>query len=193
MDSIINSKVESKNPDPEMDITQNSAPGPARPSSPGASFTNQTTSPQGSTSSPYVPISPMEAKHYYHGLYSRAVLVARSGTDPWIPPAGPEADFPRKYLRPVGNHPITEVWDKLLIPIDNILRSKGVECTSIDLPRIAVVGEPVAPVVVWIGVKPGSLSGEDGFAAVMECKQLLMTHQLLDVEVEIRESVRVLH
>ncbi|CUS13207.1 unnamed protein product [Tuber aestivum] len=95
---IINSKVESKNPDPQMDITQNSTPDLTCPSSPG-----------GSTTSPYVPISPMEAKHYYHGLCSRPILVARSGTDTWNPPAGPVADLPCKELRPISSHPIRAV------------------------------------------------------------------------------------
>ncbi|KAL6301212.1 hypothetical protein BKA93DRAFT_828484 [Sparassis latifolia] len=61
--------------------------------------------------------------------------------------------------------------------------------TSTDVARIGFVGESVAPVVVWIGVKPDTLCGEDGLAVAQECKQLLVANEILDVEVEIRESV----
>ena len=47
--------------------------------------------------------------------------------------------------------------------------------------------------VVWIGVKPDTLSGEDGLAVAKECRQLLMASEILDVEVEIRESLATRH
>ena len=61
--------------------------------------------------------------------------------------------------------------------------------TSTDVARIGFVGESVAPILVWIGVKPNTLSGEVGLAVAKECKQLLVASEILDVEVEIRESV----
>ena len=116
--------------------------------------------------------------------------MARTGTDTWKPPAGPEAYLPRKELRTVGNHPLKAVWeDDLALRIHNILESKGVKWTSTDVARIGFFGESVAPVLVWIGVKPDALSGEDGLAVAKECKQLLVADEILDVEVEIRESV----
>lgn len=116
--------------------------------------------------------------------------MARSGTDIWEPPTGYEASLRPKELRPSGNHPIKAVWeDKLGPQIYNILESKGVQWTSIDLHRIGFAGERFAPVDVWIGVKPNTLSGIDGLAVAEECKQLLVASEILDVEVEIRESV----
>jgi hypothetical protein len=65
----------------------------------------------------------------------------------------------------------------------------GVKWTSMDFVQIGVVVESVAPVIVWIGVKPDTISGEDGVAAAKECKKLLVANDTFDVELEIRESV----
>jgi len=65
----------------------------------------------------------------------------------------------------------------------------GVKWTSMDPVRIGVEGESVAPVIVWIGVQPNTLSGKDGLAAAQECKELLVANDIYDVEIEIRESV----
>ncbi|GBE88164.1 predicted protein [Sparassis crispa] len=81
----------------------------------------------------------------------------------------------RKELRTVGNHPLKAVWeDNLALRIHSILESKGVKWTSTDVARIGFVGD---------------LCGEDGLAVAKECKQLLVANEILDVEVEIRESV----
>ncbi|KAG5640689.1 hypothetical protein DXG03_007528 [Asterophora parasitica] len=93
--------------------------------------------------------------------------------------------------------PISDVWkEKNLRQMIGVLDSRGVEWTSMDLVRFGDVGlvERIsdAPVVVWIGVKPDTLSGEDGLAAAKECKQILVANGILDVEVEMRESVVVL-
>ena len=155
---------------------------------PDTSFASSTTNEQ--VTSFRSPPSELESKLYYYGLFSKAVLVARSGTDIWELPTGYEASLRPKELRPSGNHPIKAVWeDKLGPQIYNILDSKGVQWTSIDLPRIGFAGERFAPVVVWIGVKPNTLSGVDGLTVAKECKQLLVASEILDVEVEIRESV----
>ncbi|PWW72935.1 hypothetical protein C7212DRAFT_359997 [Tuber magnatum] len=147
-------------------------------------------SPQSSLVSDYSPISPQEAKHYYHGLYSKPVLVARTGTTLWTVPRGPEAYLPYKELRPVGSHPLTAIWeDNLALEIHNILEWRSIQWTSTDVVRIGIAGESVAPVIIWIGVKPNTLSGEDGFGVAQECKQLLVMNQILDVEIEIRESI----
>jgi len=135
------------------------------------------------------PISDLEAKHYYYGLRSRPILVARTGNDTWKLSTGPWAHPPCKELRPVGNHPLNRVWDSLGSQIHDILESKGVKWTSMDVVRIGIVDEHIAPVIIWIGVMPNTLSREDGSVVVKECKQLLVANEILDVEVEIRESV----
>ena len=137
-----------------------------------------------------LPLSVMEAMRYYHGLPSQAILVARSSTDIWKPPSGPHAYLRRKELKTVGDHPLKSVWeDDLALQIHDILKSEGIQWTSTDVARIGFVGEPIAPVVIWIGVKPNTLSGKDGLVVVTKCKELLTARNILDVEVEIRESV----
>lgn len=69
-----------------------------------------------------------------------------------------------------------------------VLDSMKVKLTSIDVVRIRIPEQSHFPVVIWIGVTPGSVSGEDGVVAVTKCRELLEKHDLTDVEVEIRES-----
>lgn len=133
--------------------------------------------------------SEMEARRYYAGLFSYPILVARTSTAPWEPPTGLEAYTIPKELRPVGDHALKRVWeDNLAFAIHSLLESQGVQWTSTDVVRIGYVEKP-APVILWIGVRPDTLSGEDGRAVASQCKQLLEAHDILDVDVEIRESV----
>jgi hypothetical protein len=48
--------------------------------------------------------------------------------------------------------------------------------------------ESSPPVIVWMGVIPGSLSAEDGVEIATHCKSILSAHGIDDVDVEIRES-----
>ncbi|KAH8111885.1 hypothetical protein DFH11DRAFT_1546184 [Phellopilus nigrolimitatus] len=137
------------------------------------------------------PPSQMEAEFYYAGLPSNPLLVARTGSA-WEAPRGPEAYPVRKELRPVGNHPLADVWeDNLALKLHALLDSMDVEWTSTDVVRIGLANEPSAPapVILWIGVFPESLSGDDGVAAAYKCRDLLVEFNITDVEVEIRESV----
>jgi hypothetical protein len=116
--------------------------------------------------------------------------VARTGTDTWKLPAGLETYLPPRDLGTVGNHPLREVReDKLAFQIYDVLDSMGVKWTSIDLVRISFERESVAPVIVWIGIKPDTHSGEDGLAAAKEYKKPLVANDIYDVEVEIWELV----
>jgi hypothetical protein len=132
----------------------------------------------------------MEARSYYYGLPSRPVLVARTGTTPWQPPTGPEAYLRPKELRTVFNHRLNQVWGgDLAHKVMAALDSREVKWTSLDVVRIGYEGEPHPPVIIWIGVMPGSLSGDDGVVAARECREILEKHDITDVDVEIRESV----
>jgi len=133
-------------------------------------------------------ISDLEAKHYYHGLCPKSVLVARTGKDTWEPPTGPEAYLPCKELRPPGYHPLNQAFGGPFgCKIEEFLDSKGVKWTSMDVVRIGIVDEDIAPVILWIEVKPNTLSREAGSVVVKECKQFLVLNEFPDVEVEIRE------
>ena len=137
--------------------------------------------------------SPMflEANTYYYGLPSQPVLVARTGTTPWRPPSpGPWMHPKRRDLRPVGNHALKEVWEgNLALRIHALLDSMNVKWTSTDVVRIGKAEESTVPVILWIGVIPASLSGDDGVIVAFECRKLLEEIDITDVDVEIRESV----
>ena len=136
------------------------------------------------------PPSEMEAKNYYAGLPSRPILVARSSTTPWKPPTGPEADWELKELGPASSHALSKVWENgLAREVITLLDSMKVKFTSIDIVRIGTAEEYPFPVILWIGVTPGSLSGEDGVVVVSKCRGLLEKNNITDVDVEIRESV----
>ena len=49
-----------------------------------------------------------------------------------------------------------------------------VEWTSIDALRIGIAEVWDAPVIVWIGVIPVSLSGADGVVVASKCRELLV-------------------
>ncbi|CAA7263668.1 unnamed protein product [Cyclocybe aegerita] len=139
---------------------------------------------------PPSPPSEREAMLYYVGLPSTPLLVARTGSTPWEEVYGPWGHNVRKDLRVVGNHLIQDVWeDNLALKVMDLLDSMKVKWTSLDVVRIGIVEEDFAPVILWIGVIPTSLSGEDGVVAAYKCHELLVESNITDVDVEIRESV----
>jgi hypothetical protein len=140
------------------------------------------------------PPSEREAKFYYTGLPSRPVLVARTGTTPWEPATGPDAyrpPRPVKELGTVGNHAIKEAWETLYHKVLALLDEMEVKWISVDIVRIGNAEEDMhfAPVILWIGVMPASLSGRDGVVVASKCREILVEHGITDVDVEIRESV----
>ncbi|KAG8947964.1 hypothetical protein FRC04_010161 [Tulasnella sp. 424] len=141
-------------------------------------------------SSSLSPPSKMEAEFYYAGLPSSPVLVARTGTILWQAPTGPEAYRKIKELHTVGNHALKEVWEgNLALKLHTLLDSMKVKWTSTDVVRIRNTKEPSGPVILWIGVMPASLSGNDGVVVASKCQELLVECNITDVNVEIRESV----
>ncbi|KAK0442869.1 hypothetical protein EV421DRAFT_551705 [Armillaria borealis] len=142
------------------------------------------------SSSSTLPSPLSEAEFYYAGLPSAPVLVARTGTTPWKAPTGPEAYRQLKELRAVGNHALEEVWEGNLAPeLHALLDSMEVKWTSTDVVRIGNAEESSAPVILWIGVMPTSLTGDDGVVVASKCRELLVQSNITDVDVEIRESV----
>ena len=98
-----------------------------------------------------------------------------------------------RELRIVGNHALQEVWeDDLALKLHVLLDSMEVKWTSTDVVRIRDVEESFAPVILWIGVIPTSLSGDDGVIVASKCRELLVECNIADVNVEIRESA-VIH
>jgi hypothetical protein len=143
------------------------------------------------TTRPQHSVSRQEAMGYYSGLPSSPKLIYRTGTTPWEIPTGPWARSPLKELRPVYGHKLNTVWKDLGPKIHDCLDSVGILWTSIDVVRFIKVleGEVVGPVVIWIGVAPETLSGEDAHIAAQGCLDLLKEFETTDVEIEYRESI----
>ena len=138
---------------------------------------------------PFVP-SPEEAEHRYYGLPSQPPFVARSSYDIWVMPTGMEAYIQPRELRRVGEHPLCDVWEgRVDVAMHNYLLERKVGYTSLDPVRIATVGESVAPVIIWVGVEPGSLSAERGIEVAVGLRACLLANGIEDVHVELRESV----
>ncbi|KAH9178534.1 hypothetical protein EDB89DRAFT_1842986 [Lactarius sanguifluus] len=132
--------------------------------------------------------SEYEARSFYYGLPSHPVLVFQTGA-PWKKPTGPEAYRVPKEIRPVFDDQIAAVWDEMGTQIFEYLDSVKVTWTTIDVVRFAEAEEDPGPVVLWIGVKPGSLSLEDAQVAAVDCETILDKFNITGVEVAFRESL----
>ena len=113
----------------------------------------------------------MESHTYYAGyLPARAWLLALApllfrGRNPRVQGAFTEI----KAMKATGNHPLNDVWEDKSAPLVlDILESKSVKFTSVDVVRIGVAEEPSLPVVVWIGVLLESLSPLDGLMVALQ-------------------------
>lgn len=128
-----------------------------------------------------------ESRQYYAGLPSAPILVAYAGTTPWEAPNGSKG---LKCLRVVGDHPLKYIWeDDLALKVHKLLDAFRVKWTSTDVVRIGKTGSSFAPVILWIGVVPTSLSSRDGAVVASKCHDILIEYDITDVDVEIRESV----
>ncbi|KAF8606534.1 hypothetical protein BDV93DRAFT_520820 [Ceratobasidium sp. AG-I] len=190
-----NDKLEALTSDAEfssLGVGSATAMGPSlsevAPSSEGLPSPRSSSS-MGSASSPPAPLSE-EALFYYYGLPSSPQLVGRSGTTPWEAPSGFEAYHRPKVLGTVGRHAIKDIWEDRLSPeLIKHLDLTKVDWTSIDVVRIGYVEDSCPPVVVWIGVRPGSLSMVAGTQVAQDCHYILKMFGIDDVDVEIRESL----
>ena len=69
-----------------------------------------------------------------------------------------------------------------------VLEQKGVDWTSTDVIRIGYADEPSGNVVPWIVVKSDSVSYEVSIEAAFACRGLLLDHDIINADVEMRES-----
>lgn len=139
----------------------------------------------GAPTAPYPPSS-VEAQYYYYGIHSGPRLVARSSTDLWVES---EARLKSKELHPLSSHPLQEIWEAAVGPaMISYLDAKGVKWTSLDPIRIGYADDhSTALPLIWIGVLPGSLTPEICVGVATGCKEILSTHGIHGVHVEIRE------
>ncbi|KAH7890436.1 hypothetical protein F5I97DRAFT_1922768 [Phlebopus sp. FC_14] len=117
---------------------------------------------------PYA-ISKFEATFYYAGISrSPPKLVYRTSKDPFVMPKGPEAYRRLKYLYPVYDHELGDKWEDVCPKVRDLLDKQQVRFSTIDLVRFRTVPnqqtpDVISPVVIWVGVLPDSLAGEDAF------------------------------
>lgn len=135
------------------------------------------------------PCTYQQARLYYYGLPSQPTFVASSNAEAWAPPTGPEAYTPIKMLRPVGEHKIVELWEAgLADQVITRLTAMKVDWSSLDVVRIGIMDKSEAPIIMWIGVVPESLSGENGRTVALDTRKVFYDSGIKDIEVEIRES-----
>ncbi|KAI0311475.1 hypothetical protein OF83DRAFT_1068738 [Amylostereum chailletii] len=134
-------------------------------------------------SPPYV-VSKPEAMFYYSGISpTPPKLVYRTGSSktPWVKPTGLGSYRKLKQARGVFGHKLNVVW------------KSRVAWTSIDVARFITDGDGdekiYGPVVLWVGVRPDSLQAEDAYNSGKEILDLLASFDIVEVEVEYRESV----
>ena len=135
-------------------------------------------------------VTKFESQVYYKGLPSQPPLIATTIPGPIEVPTGMEAYSILKQLRCIGDHPLALVWDAgLALELRHALNTMGLDWTSLDLVRIGKVGEHSCPAIVWIGVKPGTLTFERGSEVAINCQKLVNNSVGVGSHyVEIRES-----
>jgi hypothetical protein len=131
----------------------------------------------------------MEATQFYAGLPSGPRMLSHTNPILWQKPKGPEAYHKLKQLRVLVNHKLNTNWENEVAPkVLACLEELKVEWTSLDIVRIGEVEASSDP-TLWIGVKPKSLTTEDANTTAFRCLDVLKTFNIIDVNVELRESL----
>ncbi|KAI6152646.1 hypothetical protein BKA82DRAFT_20112 [Pisolithus tinctorius] len=140
-------------------------------------------------------ISKVEAAFYYSGISSSPPkLVYRTSKDPFVMPRGPEAYRRLKHLYPIYDHKLGDKWGDVGPKVRDLLDEQQVRFSTIDLARFRTVPDQqtpavISPVVIWIGVLPDSLTGEDAFNSANAILALLEDEGIIAIDIEFRESV----
>ncbi|KAF9064852.1 hypothetical protein BDP27DRAFT_1425347 [Rhodocollybia butyracea] len=124
-------------------------------------------------------------------------LVYRSDylTTPFPKPTGGFAHLPVKSLRGVFDTPLNGVWDTVGPQIRDLIKARKIDWSSIDPARFFTHPPPedtkgsLGPVVVWIGVAPGSTSADTAHEVSQEILTLLQKNGVDGAVVEWREAV----
>ncbi|KAF8322350.1 uncharacterized protein EI90DRAFT_2977716 [Cantharellus anzutake] len=142
-----------------------------------------------------------EKTSYYNGITGdgdHPDLVYRSDflTTPFPKPVGRHASLPVKSLRGVFDTPLNRVWDAVGPQIRDLIKARKINWSSVDPARFfthAPLGEEakgsLGPVVIWIGVIPGSTSADTAHEVSQEILTLLRKNGVDNVVVEWREAV----
>lgn len=132
---------------------------------------------------------------YHYGLPSHPILAARSNSDPWGHKIVDDWSV-GKGFRPVGRHPIVELWNDSTGPLRcAILEAfESVRWVAIDILRIRYdihdgsSEEFDQPVTLFISVVPNSIPWSQGYPIVMRCRDILQQHGMYDIYCKMKES-----
>ena len=125
----------------------------------------------------------------FYGVPSAALCVYKSG-NAWPVRTGPESQRIIREARGVHGHPMQPVWLELGERVYKLLDKMGVRWTSIDPLAFAEVREEsFSPLLLWVGVVPGSLQYELANTAAEAVTKLISEAGFRDVEIGFRESI----
>ena len=142
-------------------------------------------------------VSDYERTSYYNGITDNGEhpdLLYRTRSDkyPWIQPTGKHAYQPTKSIRGVYKTPLNGIWSVVGPQVRDLVRGLK-NRYSIDPARFVTYGEDrretLGPVVIWVGVYPGSTSADTAYKVSQNILDLLEKNGVKDVEVEWHEAV----
>jgi hypothetical protein len=142
-----------------------------------------------------------ERTTYYNGITDdgdHPELVYRSDflTTLFAKPEGRHAHIPVKSLRGVFDTPLNKVWDTVGPQIRDLVKARKINWSAVDPARFFTHGPEgeeekgsLGPVVIWVGVIPGSTSADTAHEVSQEILALLLENGVDGVVVEWREAV----
>ncbi|KAI0252071.1 hypothetical protein BJV78DRAFT_1275122 [Lactifluus subvellereus] len=141
-----------------------------------------------------------ERMSYYNGITGDSdhpELVYRSDflTTCFPRRVGRYAHIPVKSLRGVFDTPLNSVWDTVGPQIRDLIKAHKIHWSSVDPARFFTHGPPgeekgsLGPVVIWVGVIPGSTSSDTAHDVSQGILELLLKNGIEGVVVEWREAV----
>ena len=143
-------------------------------------------------------VSHYERITYYNGVTDNGDhpdLLYRSDlfTNPFPKPTGRHAHLPIKSIQGVYNTSLNMVWDTVGPQIRDLIKAQQVHYSSIDPARFVTYGEDdiqtLGPVVIWIGVYPGSTSPDTAHEISQDILALLTKNGVEGTVIEWREAV----
>ncbi|KAI9507961.1 hypothetical protein F5148DRAFT_1275972 [Russula earlei] len=147
---------------------------------------------------PRLPSSPTSVSEHGPDAFERASYYNGITGDDDHPelPVGRFANLRVKSLRGVFGTQLNKVWDIVGPQICDIIKAQKIQWSSVDPARFFTHGPTgeeekgrLGPVVIWIGVLPGSTSPDTAHNVSQQILALLRKHQVEGVVVEWREAV----
>ncbi|KAH9954592.1 hypothetical protein BC827DRAFT_1242128 [Russula dissimulans] len=141
-----------------------------------------------------------ERMSYYNGIAGdggHPELVYRSDffTTRFPKPVGRFGYVPVKSARGVFNTPLNRVWDTVGPQIRDLIKAREIRWSCINTARFFTDGPPgeeakgsLGPVVIWIGVIPGSTSPDTAHDVSQQILALLLKNGVDGVVVEWHEA-----